>query len=150
MPLRIVQRIGRGGPGTNPPPAIRIAGATLATVGVIALAGCGSKPGYCADRTKLEDSVKGLTSVNLSSGTSGLESQLKTIQSDANAVISSAKGDFPSQTSAIKSSVDALTSAVQALPSSPSAGQIAMITAQATSVVNSVKSFTDATNSKCS
>ncbi len=155
MPLKALNRIGRERPQegslANARPARRIAGTTLATVALIALAGCGSsKPGYCSDRTNLENSIKGLTSLNVSSGISGLQSQLKTIQSDANAVVSSAKSDFPSQTSAVKSSVGALESAVKALPSSPSAGQIATIASDAASVVNSVKSFTDATSSKCS
>ena len=151
MPLRLLNRIGRESSGANAASARRIAGATVATVALIALAGCGSsKPGYCSDRTNLENSIKGLTSLNASSGISGLEAQLKKIQTDATALVSSAKSDFPSQTSAVKSSVDALESAVKALPSSPSAGQIATVASDAASVANSVKSFTDATSSKCS
>ena len=132
--------------------AIRTAVATVAAGTLIALAGCGSssKPAYCTDRTNLENSVKGLTTVISSSGVSGLKSQLKTIESDATAVVNSAKGDFPSQTSAVKTSVDALQSAVKALPSSPSATQVAGIATAAASVVSSVKSFTDASKSKCS
>jgi hypothetical protein len=119
--------------------------ATAATA--VALAGCGSsKPAYCTDRTDLQNSVKGLTS----SGISGLKSQLKQIQSDASTVVSSAKGDFPSETSAITSSVNTLKSSVTALPSSPSAAQIATVTKDAAGVVSSVKSFVDASNSKCS
>ena len=113
----------------------------------VALAGCGSsKPAYCTDRTNLQNSVKGLTS----SGISGLKSQLKQIQSDASTLVSSAKGDFPSETSAITSSVNTLKSSVTALPSSPSATQIATVTRDAAGVVSSVKSFVDASNSKCS
>jgi hypothetical protein len=150
--LRPLNRVSQERSRTDACPARRTAGATVATiVALIALAGCGgSKPGYCSDRTKLENSTKGLTSLNVSSGISGLQSQLKTIQTDATALVSSAKSDFPSQTSAVKSSVDALASAVKALPSSPSAGQIATIASDAASVVNSVKSFADATSSKCS
>jgi hypothetical protein len=119
--------------------------ATAATA--VALAGCGSsKPAYCTDRTDLQNSVKGLTS----SGISGLKSQLKQIQSDASTLVSSAKGDFPSETSAITSSVNTLKSSVTALPSSPSAAQIATVTKDAAGVVSSVKSFVDASNSKCS
>jgi hypothetical protein len=125
--------------------------AFTAAAGVVVLAGCSSsKPAYCADRTSLENSVKGLTSLNASSGISGLKSQVNTIQSDAATVVSSAKGDFPTQTSAITSSVDALQSSVKALTASPSAADIATIARDAASVVSSVKSFTDATNSKCS
>ncbi len=125
--------------------------ACVAAVGLIALAGCGSsKPAYCSDRTNLENSVSGLTSLNASSGISGLESQLKKIQSDATTLVNSAKSDFPSQTSAVKSSIDALSTAVKALPSNPSAAQIASLATSAASVVSSVKSFTDASSSKCS
>jgi hypothetical protein len=113
----------------------------------VTLAGCGSsKPAYCTDRTNLENSVKGLTS----SGVSGLKSQLKQIQSDATTLVNSAKDDFPSETSAITSSVSALKTSVTALPSSPSAVQVATATRDAASVVSSVRSFVDASNSKCS
>jgi hypothetical protein len=129
----------------------RVLLALVVAAGVVALAGCGSsKPGYCGDRTSLENSVKGLTSLNLSSGVSGLKSQLTTIQSDATALVNSAKSDFPSQTSAITSSVDALKTSVAGLSSSLSAAQIATVTRDAASVVSSVKSFTDATSSQCS
>jgi len=123
----------------------------VAAVVVIALAGCGSsKPSYCTDRTNLENSIKGLTSLNFSSGLSGLEAQLKMIESDATTLVNSAKSDFPTETSALKSSIDSLSSAVNGLTSSPSAAQIAAIAADAGNVVSSVKSFTDASSSKCS
>ena len=113
----------------------------------ITLAGCSSgKPAYCTDRTNLTNSVKGLTS----SGVSGLKSQLKQIQTDATTLVNSAKSDFPTETGAITSSVSALKNSVTALPSSPSAAQIATATKDAASVVSSVKSFVDASNSKCS
>ena len=118
-----------------------------AAVAVVALAGCGSsRPGYCTDRTNLENSVKGLTSA----GISGLKTQVKQIQSDAATLVSSAKSDFPSETGAITSSVNALKSSLAALPSSPSAAQIATVGRNAASVVSSVKSFVDASGSKCS
>jgi hypothetical protein len=130
----------------------RVLLACIAAIAVVALAGCGSsKPGYCTDRANLENSVKGLTSLNLTSsgGISSLTSQVKTIASDADALVNSAKSDFPSQTSAISSSVNALKNSVTALPSSLSAVQIATVTKDAASVVSSVKSFTDATSSQC-
>jgi hypothetical protein len=134
-------RARQGGAWARVPPVLAAAAA------VIALAGCGSsKPGYCTDRTNLQNSVKGLTS----SGISGLKSQLNQIQSDATTLVSSAKSDFPSETGAITSSVNALKSSLAALPSSPSAAQIAAVGKDAASVVSSVKSFVDASNSKCS
>jgi hypothetical protein len=118
---------------------------------VIALTSCdSSKPAYCTDRENLQNSVKGLTSLTVSSGVSGLKTQVEKIQSDATAVVNSAKSDFPTETSAISSSVNALKSSVTALSSSPSAADIATVTKDASKVVNSVKSFMDATNSKCS
>jgi len=120
--------------------------ACAAGIAVVALAGCSSsKPAYCTDRENLQNSVKGLTSA----GISGLKSQLTTIESNATALVNSAKSDFPSQTSAISSSVDALKNSVAALASSPSAAQIATVTKDAVNVVDSVKSFTDATSSQC-
>lgn len=131
---------------------MRILIALLAVVVAIAVAGCGgnSKPAYCSDRSNLENSVKGLTSVSLSSGVSGLRSQLTKIQSDAKTLVDSAKSDFPDQTSAIRSSVDTFSSAVRALPASPSAQQIATVGTDAASVVSSVGDFTSASSSKCS
>ena len=127
-------------------------GASVAVVVAVALASCGgsSKPAYCSDRTDLQNSVKDLPSATSSNGVSGLTSQITTIKSDATAVVNSAKGDFPTETSAVKSSVDTLETAVKALPSSPSSTQIAAVAADAASVVSSVKSFTDASKSKCS
>jgi hypothetical protein len=126
---------------------VRIPLAFTAAAAVVALAGCGSsKPAYCTDRTNLQNSVKGLTST----GISGLKSQIKQIQGDATTLVNSAKSDFPTETSAITSSVDTLKNSLGALPSSPSATQIATVTGDAASVVSSVKSFVDASNSKCS
>ena len=87
--------------------------------------------------------------------TSGLETvrkaQFEKIQTDVNTLVSQAKSDFPSQTSAPESSMDALTSAVNAVSGNPSATQIAppTLVSNASSVVRSVKSFMDATRSKC-
>ena len=126
---------------------VRVPLVLAAAATAITLAGCSSgKPAYCTDRTNLTNSVKGLTS----SGVSGLKSQLKQIQTDATTLVDSAKSDFPSETTAITSSVSALKNSVTALPSSPSAAQIATATRNAASVVNSVKSFVDVSNSKCS
>ena len=129
---------------------MRLPLACVAVVGLITLVGCGtSKPAYCSSGTHLENSIKGLTNLNPGSGVSGVQSQLSKIESDANAVVNSAKSDFPSQTSAIKSSVDGLMGAVKALPSSPTASQIGAIAVDVAAVTSSVKSFMDATSSKC-
>lgn len=129
-------------------PAVTV---TIVAAGLAVLPGCSSgKPGYCTDRTNLQNSIKGLTSLNASSGVSGLKSQVSQIQSDAATLTDSAKSDFPSQTSAITSSVNALRSSVSALTSSPTAAQISTITQDAGKVVQSVDSFMTASNSACS
>jgi uncharacterized protein involved in exopolysaccharide biosynthesis len=128
----------------------RLLSGCLAAVAVLAVAGCGSsKPAYCSDRTNLENSIKGLTSLTPSSGLSGLQSQLQKIQSSANSVVNSAKSDFPSETSALKSSVSSLESAVKAVTSTPTPGQIASIATAASGVVTAVTNFENASKSKC-
>ena len=98
--------------------ARRAARASLALAAVVALAaaaGCGSssKPAYCEDRTNLGNSVKSPPSAASSSGVSGLQSQLTTIQTDATAAVNTAKSDFPNETSALKSLVDTISSAAR-------------------------------------
>jgi hypothetical protein len=129
----------------------------ILTAGAVALTGCSSSsssssgpPAYCAARTNLENSIKGLTSLNASSGVSGLKSQVTAIENNASKLVDQAKGDFPSQTSAITSSVNALKTSVAGLSSSPTAAQISTITKDAGSVVSSVASFMSASSSKCS
>jgi hypothetical protein len=121
------------------------------TLAVAVAAGCGGsdKPGYCQDRSDLQDSVKGLVSAASSGGVSGLQKQLTQIQSDATSLVSDAKKDFPTETSAMQSSIDGFESAVKALPSDPTPSQLTAIVAEASSVVTSVKSFYDATKSEC-
>ncbi|MGN6189654.1 MAG: hypothetical protein ACTHOE_12215 [Conexibacter sp.] len=123
----------------------------LAASAPLALAACGgsSKPGYCTDRAALQQSVTSLTRLSPSQGLSGLQSQLRTIQSEAQRLVASAKSDFPSETAAIRSSFEAVVSDVRALPSKPSASQLAALAADASSAVTAVRGFFDATKSKC-
>jgi hypothetical protein len=126
--------------------------AAIAAVAVGASAGCGSsKPAYCSDRSTLQQSVEDLGNVDLQSGgVSALQSQLKTVKTDADALVSSAKSDFPSQSDAITSSVSALSSSVQKLPSSASGTDAAALAVDVKNVTGAFKSFSDATSSECS
>lgn len=132
---------------------IRSTAATLLVCAPVVLSACGGggsgKPGYCADRSQLESSIKDLASLSPSQGLTGLQSQLRTIQTDANALIASARSDFPSETSAIRTSLEALSTDVRALSSSPSAAQVASLANDASSVVSAVRGFADATKSAC-
>ena len=140
LPVPLAPRTGVG--------ALLVAAAAAAL-----LAGCSSSssstPGYCADRTNLQNSVKALTELNLSSGVSSLKSHVTQIQQDATTLVNSAKNDFPSQTSAITSSVNALKTSITGLSSSPTAAQVATITKDGRSVVTAVNSFMDASSSAC-
>ena len=118
------------------------------------VAGCGgaraAPPSYCQNRSDLESSVKGLTSVDLKNGgANALKTQLEKVQSDAKALVSSAKSDFPSQTDALSSSVSSLETSAKQLSSSPSTAQIAAVATGAASVATALKDFTDAAASKC-
>jgi hypothetical protein len=128
------------------PLAVVVAAATLAACGSSST----SKPSYCSDKSSLESSMKGITTVDVrSNGVSALTAQAQKVQTDAKALVSSAKGDFPQQTSAITSSADALSASLKGLPSSPSVQQLAGVATDATSVASAVKGFSDATSSKC-
>jgi hypothetical protein len=129
-----------------------IPGSLAAVAIAVALAGCGgsSKPSYCSQTANLKKSVQDLGSVNIiQGGTSALTSALSTIESNAQAVVSSAKSDFPSQTAAINSSVKALKQSAQQLSSSPKPAVIAQVPGQISAVVTSVQNFSSATSSKC-
>lgn len=130
----------------RPIAALLLAGALL-----VAATGCGSdkKPSYCSDRTNLENAVKDLPNAAKSGGTSGLQTQLQSIETDANTLIDSAKSDFPSETSTLKTTIDQMKTAVDGLGSSPSASQLTALVLDASAVVNAVKSFSSATKSAC-
>ena len=125
--------------------------AALAAVALVA-AGCGSssKPAYCSDVSNLQTSVDSLKSVQLQSGAvSTLKTDVQKVQTNANAVVSSAKQDFPSQTSALQSSVSSLSTSVQALPPAPTAQQLVPIAAEVASTVSAADSLKSATSSAC-
>jgi uncharacterized phage infection (PIP) family protein YhgE len=131
---------------TLAPPAVALA------VAATALTACGgsSKPGYCSDKSNLESTVKGLTSVDIrGDGLGALTTQLKKVETDAKTLVASARSSFPGETSAISSSVDSLAGAIQQLPSSPSAADLLALGGDVTSVTSAVKGFTKAVGSQC-
>jgi len=114
--------------------------------------GCGGsdKPAYCSNVSDLQQSVDDLKGVKLDSGgLSTLKTDVKKVQSSADAVGSSAKQDFPSQTSALKASVSSLSSTIEQLPSSPSVQQLAPLAQGISGVVTSAKDLKSATGSAC-
>lgn len=118
---------------------------------VAAACGGDDKPAYCSNVSDLQQSVDDLKSVHLSeSGAlSTLQTDVQKVQSDADAVVSSAKQDFPDETSALKSSVSSLSTTIEELPSSPTAQQLAALAPEISSVVTAAKDLDSATSSAC-
>lgn len=119
---------------------------------VLVAAGCGgsSKPDYCSDVSDLQSSVDDLKSVQLESGAlTTLKTDFQKVQSNANAVVSSAKQDFPNETSALQSSVSTLSASIDALPAAPTAQQLLPIASQVSSVVTAAQGLESATSSAC-
>jgi hypothetical protein len=71
------------------------------------------------------------------------------VQTNADAVVSSAKADFPSQTSALQSSVSSLSKTIKKLPPSPTAQQLLPLAPEISSVVTAAQDFSSATSSAC-
>ena len=124
----------------------------LAAAALVA-AGCGGddEPAYCSNVSDLQQSVDDLKNVQLkeSGSLSSLQTAIQEVQSDADAVVSSAKEDFPNETSALKSSVASLSTTIEELPSSPTAQQLAALAPEINGVVTAAKDLDSATNSEC-
>jgi hypothetical protein len=119
---------------------------------VLVAAGCGGsdKPAYCSNVSDLQQSVSDLKSVQPNSAVvSTLQTDLQKVQSNANAVVSSAKQDFPNQTSALESFVSSLSTSIKQLPPSPTPQQLFALTPQINSVVTAAQGFSSATSSAC-
>ena len=135
------------------------AGSRITLILVLALAaaalmvaGCGGddKPDYCSNVSDLKQSVDDLTSVQLESGAlSTLQTDVQKVQSDANAVVSSAKQDFPNETSALESSVSSLSTSVEQLPPDPTPQQLVSLAPQIRSVGAAARGLEGATSSAC-
>ena len=125
----------------------------LAAVFALAVAsGCGddnSKPGFCADKSALEESIKALPGSVTSGNIDALKTQAQEVESDARALVDSAKSDFPSETSAITSSIDSVKTAIEGLSDSPSPADLAPIVTGAAAVANAVNTFSSAADSEC-
>jgi hypothetical protein len=127
-------------------------GVMALAVAVLAAAGCGSssKPAYCGNVTDLQNSVSSLKNVQLGSNTiSTLKTDLQKVQTNANAVVSSAKQDFPNQTSALQASVSTLSNSINTLPPSPTPQQLLPLAPQVASAVSATDNLKSATSSAC-
>jgi hypothetical protein len=126
-------------------------GRAVAAVALVA-AGCGSssKPAYCSNVSDLQSSLNSLKNVQFNSNTiSTVRADVQKVQTNADAVVSSAKQDFPNQTSALESSVSTLSTSIQALPAAPTQEQLLPIAPQIASTVSAADSLKSATDSAC-
>jgi hypothetical protein len=117
------------------------------------VAGCGSssnKPAYCSKVSDLQTSVDTLKNVQVGSTTlSTLQTDVQKVQTNANAVVTSAKQDFPNQTSALESSVTTLSNSIKALPPSPTAQQLLPLAPPIANAVTAAENLKSATSSAC-
>ncbi len=126
--------------------------AVAVAAGALVAAGCGSssKPAYCSNVSDLQSSLNSLKNVQFNSNTiSTVRADVQKVQTNANAVVSSAKQDFPNQTSALESSVSTLSTSIKALPSAPTREQLLPIAPQIASTVSAADSLKSATDSAC-
>jgi archaellum component FlaC len=126
----------------------RTHGLLAAALAALSLTACG-KPGYCADKSALQDDISRLTNQLQDGNVESVKSSLKKVDSDAQNVISGAKGAFPSQAAAMSSSVQALKTSVKDLGSTPTPDQLVTLVSQSESVVNAVNAFDNAASAKC-
>ena len=129
-------------------PALALA--ALASAALIAGCGDDSKPEYCDRVDDLESSVTALTDISINGDTlNTVESNLQTVQSDAEAVVDAAKEDFPQETDGLENAVNNASDAVQDLPAEPSAGQIATLAVNVADVGKAASDLYEATSSAC-
>ena len=82
--------------------------ATGATAALLILPACGSKPAVCEKEDALSNSVSKLGNSITSGNVSEIQSAGQQVQSDANALVTSAEKTYPGQTQEIQSSVQSL------------------------------------------
>ena len=125
---------------------------TAALLSAAVIAGCGGsdQPEYCDRVDDLRSSVTALTDISIDSNTlNNVESDLQTVQTNAEAVVDAAREDFPQETDELETAVNDASDSVQELPSSPSAGEIAALAIEVAAVGSAASSLYDATSSAC-
>jgi ElaB/YqjD/DUF883 family membrane-anchored ribosome-binding protein len=118
----------------------------------LAAAGCGGsdQPAYCADRSALEQSLSELGEVDLrADGVDALTRQLRQVQRDANALVSSARDEFGAEASALRSSIARLETSVRAAVDDPSPQRVSDVAAGASDAAAAFGELSDAVGSSC-
>lgn len=110
------------------------AAASALVVGAVLISGCGSKPAFCQKEDDLNSAVKQLGNAITSANPTQIQTAGQNVQTDANALVTSAQNTYPGQTQEIETSVTELVSGVKSFSSSTdkvaaAAGLVADLTA---------------------
>lgn len=138
-------------PSMKAVPRMTLVALIALTATAVVATGCGdSKPEFCSNVSELEESVDELGNVQLESGAlATVQADLKEVQENVDAVVSSAKEDFPSETGALESSLSGLSKAIDELPPSPTTEQLLSLTPEIGGLVKATEEFVNATESAC-
>ena len=118
----------------------------------IGVAACGGsdEPEYCADRAALQQSLADLGDVDVrADGLDALTQQLRTVQRDASALVSSARDEFGPEASALRSAIVRLEGSARAAIADPSAELVSEVAADASGVASVFGELSDAVGSSC-
>jgi hypothetical protein len=116
----------------------------------VAASGCGSsKPSYCSATSDLKSDVSKIGDDLTSANFSAVQTDVDSIQAQAQTVVDDAKSDFPSQTDQVNSSVNSLVDSVKSLGNSPTAQQLLTLGTQAAAAVKAVDALNSAIQDKC-
>jgi Asp-tRNA(Asn)/Glu-tRNA(Gln) amidotransferase C subunit len=129
-------------------PALAVAAFASAAL----FAGCSgdSQPEYCDRVDELRSSVTALTDISIDADTiTNVESDLQTVETNAQAVVDAAREDFPEETDSLETAVNNASDSAQELPSSPSAAEVAALAIEVAAVGSAASDLYDATNSAC-
>jgi hypothetical protein len=127
-------------------------GAAVAASAVLlaACSGSSDKPAFCGDIETLQNSITQLSDIQLEPGVlDNFQTQLETVQSNAQTAVDSARSDFPQETDALDTAINNLETSVQDLPSSPSATQLGAVALNVSATVNAAQDLQSAAESAC-
>lgn len=118
----------------------------------LGVAGCGDsdQPAYCDDRAALEQSLSDLGDVDVGAdGLNALTAQLRQVQRDASALVSSAREEFGPEASALRSSIARLETSVRTAVADPSPQRVSDVAADASSAAAAFGELSDEVAGDC-
>lgn len=126
--------------------------AALALGLALGVAGCGDsdQPAYCDDRAALEQSLRDLGEVDVGAGgLDALTAQLRQVQRDASALVSSAREEFGPEAAALRSSIARLGTSVRTAVEDPSPQRVSDVAADASDATAAFGELSNAVGGNC-